>query len=295
MKEFFNHKITLNLFLVLSLVVIVISTFLYGTYRYITDLSHAKNQLEITSKNLQNSIEELEKHIASTIFLNDFLTILKARNTDYQNEIDNIHIKVSQLEKLTSTDKELLQKYSKIYFLSENYIPFELSIINSSFLFRQTKPEQFHARAKPFLEALIQAARADGIDISVLSGYRSFGTQSTLKTQYKIIYGNGANKFSADQGYSEHQLGTTVDFTTKKSGESFTLFDKSPTYLWLKDNAHKFGFTLSYPENNSYYIFEPWHWRFVGIEFATSLFNEKKYFNDMPQRSIDAYLLKIFD
>jgi D-alanyl-D-alanine carboxypeptidase len=87
-----------------------------------------------------------------------------------------------------------------------------------------------------------------------------------LKSQYRVTYGAGtANSFSADQGYSEHQLGTTVDFTTPKVGGTLTGFDKTDSYKWLQNNAYKYGFILSYPSSNGYYIFEPWHWRFVGL------------------------------
>ena len=86
-----------------------------------------------------------------------------------------------------------------------------------------------------------------------------------------------------------------MDFTTKKNGVMFVGFDKSPAYSWLNQNAHRFGFTLSYPASNKYYIFEPWHWRFVGVEFATKLHDENKYFNEQAERDINAYLIKLFD
>ncbi|MDO8660010.1 MAG: M15 family metallopeptidase, partial [Candidatus Parcubacteria bacterium] len=99
----------------------------------------------------------------------------------------------------------------------------------------------------------------------------------------------------ADQGYSEHQLGTTVDFTTPKIGGSFEKIDKEPAYQWLLENAHRYGFILSYPEGNSYYQFEPWHWRFVGVNLAIELKKQNINFYDMPQREIDTYLISIFD
>ncbi len=302
-EDFSSKKITLGLLPAVLLTILTVAGVSYSGYRYYLlnkDLIRSKAQFQATSQSLQGSIAELEKHIASTtsenIFLNDFLTVLKARNADYQNEVSEISQRVSTLQKLTSLDPELLQKYSKIYFLNENYIPSDLTLIDPSFLSRPAKPEQIHASVKPYLENLLREARRTGADISVVSAYRSFGTQSALKAQYKVIYGaNTANKFSADQGYSEHQLGTTVDFATKKESESGSGFNKSPAYLWLTENAHRFGFILSYPEKNSYYIFEPWHWRFVGVELSALLHKENKRFYDIPERDISAYLIKIFD
>jgi hypothetical protein len=89
----------------------------------------------------------------------------------------------------------------------------------------------------------------------------------------------------AEPGASEHQLGTTVDFTD--SSISYQCcnynFHKSKAYKWLEQNAYKYGFVLSYPKNakkTTGYIYEPWHWRFVGQELATKLHNEEITFNE---------------
>jgi D-alanyl-D-alanine carboxypeptidase len=147
----------------------------------------------------------------------------------------------------------------------------------------------------PYFVEMVNAAKDDGVDLFVVSAYRSFQTQAQLKGAYSVTYGSGANAFSADQGYSEHQLGTTVDFTTKGISGGLTGFQNTPAYTWMKDNAYKYGFTLSYPEKNSYYTFEPWHWRFVGADLASDLHSAKAYFYDWDQRKIDSYLINIFD
>ncbi|NIQ05864.1 MAG: M15 family metallopeptidase, partial [Candidatus Korarchaeota archaeon] len=73
------------------------------------------------------------------------------------------------------------------------------------------------------------------------------------------------------QGYSEHQLGTTVDLTTTEIGGPYESFAGTEAYEWLQKHAHRYGFILSYPEENEFYIFEPWHWRFVGTDLARDL------------------------
>jgi D-alanyl-D-alanine carboxypeptidase len=142
---------------------------------------------------------------------------------------------------------------------------------------------------------MVSDAKAAGVDLWVVSAYRSFGDQAALKGQYLTTYGSGANAFSADQGFSEHQLGTTLDFTTKGLGGGLDAFSSTPAYTWLKDNAHKYGFVMSYPPNNAYYVFEPWHWRFVGEKLADDLKDQNAYFYDWDQRKIDGYLVNIFD
>ena len=139
-------------------------------------------------------------------------------------------------------------------------------------------------------------AGRDNVSLEISSAYRSFGTQSSLKSSYLVTYGSGANQFSADQGYSEHQLGTAVDLTTSGLKPVLDIsFDKTPAFDWLTKYAYRYGFILSYPKNNAYYQYEPWHWRFVGVELATRLHNDGINFSDMDQREIDKYLASIFD
>jgi LAS superfamily LD-carboxypeptidase LdcB len=221
--------------------------------------------------------------------------IEKSKISDLGSQINDIQGKVGSLEKLSKTDPELLKKYSKVFFLSENYVPETFAKINSDFTYNPKDDYLFYAKVWPFLEVLLKTAKSDKIDLEVISAYRSFGAQSSLKSSYRVTYGTGANKFSADQGYSEHQLGTAVDFTTKEIGASFDNFETTPAYKWLTDNAFDFGFILSYPKNNKFYQFEPWHWPLVGRALAQKLHEEGKNFYDLDQRTIDQYLISFFD
>jgi LAS superfamily LD-carboxypeptidase LdcB len=212
-----------------------------------------------------------------------------------EDKIEDISSTVGRLTKIAAVDPELLKKYSKVYFLNENYLPSSLSQIPPSYTMHVDRALYFHTKALRFLDDLMDEAEDDGIGLKIISAFRSFGEQSGLKATYKITYGTGANRFSADQGYSEHQLGTAIDFTTPELGEEFTAFAKTAAYGWLTDNAYRFGFVLSYPANNPYYVFEPWHWRFVGRELANRLREENKYFYELDQREIDRYLESFFD
>lgn len=217
------------------------------------------------------------------------------RNDDMEDQVRELAGTVSDLDKLSKTDKELLQKYSKVYFLNEHYIPESIREIDNEWKYDETKEQKLHNKVMPFFEDMLEAAKDDGVELWVTSSYRSFDYQTQLKGAYTITYGSGANAFSADQGFSEHQLGTTIDFTAKGLNGGLTGFQTTPAYQWLLDNAHKYGFTLSYPEGNAYYVFEPWHWRFVGQELAKDLRDENAHFYDWEQRKIDQYLLHIFD
>ena len=262
-----------------------------------------------TYKTLKITRSELASTTAAFRAQDDMLASTQAKNTQleaelgqqvlqndaYGAQVGQLSTTVGTLSKLASTDPELLEKYSKVFFLNENYAPAKLSDIDSSYVYG-TKSLQFESDALPYLTAMIDAARASGANLSVISAYRSFGTQAMLKSSYKVTYGKGtANSFSADQGYSEHQLGTAVDLTTSTVKDTFAGFEKTSAYTWLSNNAYQYGFILSYPSGNSYYVYEPWHWRFVGVKLATMLHAEDENFYDLDQHTINLYLVALFD
>lgn len=217
------------------------------------------------------------------------------KNRIFEDQIRSITGTVNDLNKLSKTDKELLQKYSKVYFLNENYIPSNIKEINERYVLESRRPAFFHGDVIRFLERMLDRAERDGIELKVVSAYRSFDEQTSLKGQFTQVYGTGANTFSADQGYSEHQLGTAVDLTDPATGGTFPSFADTKAYEWLLDNAHRYGFSLSYPEGNQFYVFEPWHWRFVGTALAGDLKRANATIYDWDQRRLDEYLLNIFD
>jgi LAS superfamily LD-carboxypeptidase LdcB len=244
----------------------------------IADLAY---RLSLTEEQLRETDRELRRE--------------QGRNEEFEEQIEDLAGTVGVLDKLAKTDRELLQKYSKVYFLNENYIPERLTQIESKYVLPGKKDQYFHARALRYLTEMIDDAAEDGIDLKIVSAYRSFDEQNELKGAYTQQYGSGANAFSADQGFSEHQLGTTLDLTTPAVGGAYTSFKDTTAYAWLLENAHKYGFILSYPENNGFYIFEPWHWRFVGEDLARDLHRDSAHFYDWEQRKIDEYLVSIFD
>lgn len=246
-----------------------------------TTISELSQRLSLTSEDLRDIERDLRRE--------------KDRNEEFEDQISNLAGTVGDLDKLSRTDRELLQKYSRTYFLNENFIPIKLTQLKDRYIMPGRKDQYFHGDAIHFLDEMIDDARSDGHDLYVISAYRSFDEQQELKGQFMQVYGSGSNAFSADQGFSEHQLGTAVDITDLATGATSQSFANTKSYLWLLDNAHRYGFILSYPEENTFYIFEPWHWRFVGRDLASDLKRKGKSFYDLEQRELDNYLIKIFD
>lgn len=260
-------------------------------------LAAAQSELETAQK----SVNELREKLGAAEDENERVKALLQQASDenaaFGKRVEELASSVNFLDKLSKTDRELLQKYSSVYFLSENFTPDPLVPIDNELLARADAGALIHGDVFPFLKKMMDTAKADGSPFLILSAYRSFGEQGAVKSGYKVTYGPGtANKFSADQGYSEHQLGSTVDFTMPESPLSLkTSFSTTAQYQWLMRNAHTYGFVLSYPKGNTYFQFEPWHWRFVGVDLATRLHSEGKSFYDLDQREINAYLARIFD
>ena len=153
--------------------------------------------------------------------------------------------------------------------LKSNYKPTNLEAIPA--YMNPSYPMLLRKEALDHLEKLWAAAKKDGIELSVRSAYRSYETQEQIFNDYVSQYGaEEANRFSARPGQSEHQLGTTVDFGGTEV-DFKAQFGQTPQGRWLAQNAHYYGFAKSYPQGKEYitgYIYEPWHFRYIGIDHA---------------------------
>jgi D-alanyl-D-alanine carboxypeptidase len=127
------------------------------------------------------------------------------------------------------------------------------------------------------LKAMASAARAAGARFVVRSAYRSYKTQKATFDYWVRVHGYAtALKESARAGHSEHQLGTTLDFGAYGGGAPWDYKDWGATKvgMWLKANAWKYGFIMSYPKGKTTltcYQYEPWHFRYVGRDRALTM------------------------
>ena len=134
-----------------------------------------------------------------------------------------------------------------------------------------------------FLE-MQKAAAADGVTVWMQSGYRSVKYQTSLyerKTKYYLDkgYDNAAAKEKAaavvnPPGYSEHNCGLAADLNSPEHTGLDEGFEKTAAFRWLCEHAGDYGFILRYPkdaEDKTEIIYEPWHWRYVGVENAAKI------------------------
>lgn len=202
----------------------------------------------VSSKYLIDSKEEVEDNVMSVFY-------------EVENE--------ETLEAINIIDGILL--VNKTYGLPANYNPGENSV------------------AVEKLHEMIQAAKEEiGKNMMSVSGFRTYEYQKGLYNNYVARDGKEkADKYSAQPGYSEHQTGLAFDIGGEEQkywvNDSFA---DTAEAGWLSENAHKYGFILRYPKGKTDitgYKYEPWHFRYVGVEHATEI-----YENDL---TLEEYLL----
>lgn len=143
--------------------------------------------------------------------------------------------------------------------------------------------ERMDSRAAAAYERMYDAAAEDGIYLTPCSGYRSYSTQKRLYQEFVDEYlAQGYSQQEAENlastrrnppGSSEHNIGICMDIICASTSANF---QNTSAYAWLQANAADYGFILRYPEDKvdiTGVKFEPWHWRYVGVENAAAIKN----------------------
>ena len=143
---------------------------------------------------------------------------------------------------------------------------------------------QLQRDAAEALQAMQTAAAADGVDIRVLSAFRSIALQKHIFFDVKSERNQSAverSRVSAPPGFSEHSTGYAVDLGDGSNPDSnlSASFEQSAAFAWLRANANRFHFELSFPQGNRQGVsYEPWHWRFEGTADALKTFEAAQRF-----------------
>jgi zinc D-Ala-D-Ala carboxypeptidase len=184
----------------------------------------------------------------------------------------------------------ILALVNKMFALPDNYNPTDLVKPNVSFSFGNETIEKSLMRkeAALALEKMFMEAKAAGIELYAVSGYRSYERQRILfDAEVKKSGEEKAAQVVAVPGNSEHQSGLAMDISAKSANLGLTeAFGETNEGKWLAANAHRYGFILRYPkgkESITGYQYEPWHFRYVGEYAAKTIFEKnitlEEYFN----------------
>lgn len=150
----------------------------------------------------------------------------------------------------------------------------ELAVVGK---YRQSgRKVQMRTDAAAALRDLMDQARAAGVGIIPISGFRSVKYQEALFRKAMLKYGSedAAVRWVARPGHSEHHTGLAIDLGDEANPacDVESPFEETPAFRWLQENAAKFGFELSFPRENSRGVnYEPWHWRFIGTPAAREI------------------------
>ena len=183
------------------------------------------------------------------------------------------------LNNYTDTSKDNLMLVNKYNKLESNYIPTDLVDIDLKYAYegRKIKKEVYDSFINMYNDAL-----KEDINLLIISAYRDYDYQNQLYNNYINTYGvDYTNNYSARPGYSEHQSGLALDIISTNT--SLDTFYKSNEYKWLLENSSRYGFILRYPkdkENITGYAYEPWHYRYVGIDTALKIKKENITFDE---------------
>lgn len=163
---------------------------------------------------------------------------------------------------------------NRTYTVAEDYVPSDLVTVNVT----SNNEQQLRQEAADALEEMFAAASADGVELMLVSGYRSYKEQLSLWYTYEQRYGRSyALRMDDIPGASEHQLGLAADLgLATRSCELNGCFATTDAYTWLQEHAHEYGFIERYPygkEDVTGVMYSPWHWRYVGVTEATGIWN----------------------
>ena len=135
------------------------------------------------------------------------------------------------------------------------------------------------------LEDMFHAAAADGVTLILGSGYRSEETQAYFYNLYVEQSGQEyADTISSRPGYSDHQTGLATDLcgVSNTDADLSTSFEDTPEGQWLREHAHEYGWIMRYPKGKAEitgYAYEPWHFRYIGVEEATKIYNIDQFYS----------------
>ena len=226
-----------------------------------------------------NYLKDIVNILKLTYFHEDklarYLNYNKDNDLSYENLITYVNANLDYKYYTNVIDitepKDITVLVNKYHKLSNNYIPDDLEAISNKC--NRGFNNKMRHEAKVAFEEMCEAALKDNINIYSGSAYRSYDYQLGLYNRY--VKANGfdeAETFSARAGYSEHQTGLATDILNAKL-DYISANDKE--YDWLINNSYKYGFILRYPkgkEKITGYMYEEWHFRYLGKEIAKDLY-----------------------
>lgn len=256
------------------------------------DFNQEEKEQNVTQQENSTSINENEK-TTSDVSLKDI-----DENSSTQPSTPKLTLEAVFFNEIAQVDgKQIIQNpenqltlVNKVFALPEEYIPGDLVRPDVEFSFGNQDVEKSYMRqeAASALEKMFADAKSQEVHLFAVSGYRSYQRQDdNFHNKVNNIGEIEAAKIVAYPGNSEHQTGLAMDISSQSANFRLTeQFGETTEGKWLMENAHRFGFILRYPkglETITGYIYEPWHYRYVGEKAAMEIYKNQitleEYFN----------------
>ena len=210
--------------------------------------------------NLEKYLSFYKKNTSSKLELNKVVSLVNVGATDdyYENT------------KESKSDEYNLILVNKYNYLKEEFEPKDIVDVKNWYCYGENKASK---EAYENFISMFNDAKEKNLKLIISSGYRSFQEQKETYDSYVDRYGiKQADKLAARPGYSEHETGLALDITTGNATKD--TFESTEEFKWLVDNSYKYGFILRYPKDKqdiTGFDYEPWHYRYVGIETAKKI------------------------
>jgi len=227
------------------------------TISYNKQIPNLINEKYFMEKNLKKYIAYLDKNSNLT----DVVAIINVgANKDWYKEI-----------KKSNLNNGNLLLVNKFYYLEDTYNSEKMVSVSKQHCYGEQFLTQDTYNA---FKEMFKAAKKEDLTLIINSSYRSYEDQKEIYDNLKSSKGdNYADKIAARPGHSEHQTGMSIDIQTY--GSTSATFEEFEEFKWLQENAYKYGFILRYPKDKEYltgYEYESWHYRYVGIETSTYIY-----------------------
>ena len=164
--------------------------------------------------------------------------------------------------------------------------------MNRAYTVNDGKQYLISAVAYDKYKQMADAAKKEGLSMKVISAYRTEAYQRNLYNERVRTTGKvNADNYSARPGHSEHQTGLAVDVSSTKG-----TFEYTAEFRWLQKHAHEYGFILRYPKGKEWitgYAYEPWHYRYVGVDAAKKIYQEGITYEEYYVKYVDVNEFKL--
>lgn len=297
LKKKFKKRLIIFVFILIASIVGIKS---YKTYKYHQTYEYKLLEKNYTKEETNLLLEKLDKtkieELLTTEKNEKLINILKQKYfliknldkyleySDKNSDLDlqevvalvNVHRDKDYYDDMEETDTSLgnIMLVNKYNALSKDYEVENLTNISKTYSYGDNK--KLNKEAYDAFIDLAEDAKKEGYTILIVSSYRSYKDQEDVWKDYKASFGTRkADAYAARAGSSEHETGLAIDVADYYDEND--KFEDTDSFKWMQANAHKYGYILRYPkgkENITGYSYEAWHYRYVGIETATKVYNE---------------------